>query len=242
MHKKVTFALTLLGLTDSECRVVKSLCTLSRNRSRSYNVLPPSDENQADVWIVDGKDNAAVGALHAARAKKRIPAIVVDGIQSSQHHESHIGRPIVASRLMGALDLLVTKELDYFPELVIGAGATPQSSYADERLSGALHSTSYSKRHTALVLDDSVTILKQVELALRLHDIEATCVDNADSAMDLLEAHVDRQVISFRPGARLAGRMRYLPDETGRKPHVQHRSQEVSKGPRSRRFGLRSAS
>jgi two-component system, cell cycle response regulator len=185
MHKQGTFALALRGLTDSECRVVKSLCTLSSNRPRSYNVVSPLDADKADLWIVDGKDQSALAALHVARSKRRVPAILIDAAASSADLDAHIGRPIVASRLMSALDLLVTKGMDYFPELVIGGG-TSQSPSANGRLTDALNASTYSRSHTALVVDDSVTIRKQVELALRLHDIEATCVDSDESAMSLL--------------------------------------------------------
>ena len=186
MHKKVTFAVKLLGLTDSECRVVKSLCMLSCNRPRSYKFLPPMDGDQADVWIIDGKNEGAVEALRTARAKRRVPAIVIDAAGPSAEYDSHMGRPIVASRLFSTLDLLVTKELDYYPELVIGGGSASPSSSSDSQFADALNAASHSRRHTALVVDDSVTIRKQVELALRLHDIEATCADTGESAMSLL--------------------------------------------------------
>lgn len=186
MHKKVTFAVTLLGLTESETRVVKSICMLSCNRPRSYKVISPIEEDGADVWIIDGKNDQAVEALRTARAKRLVPAIVIDAAGQSPEYDSHMGRPIVASRLFSMLDLLVTKELDYFPELVIGGGGSSASSSAAGQFEDALHAASYSRRHTALVVDDSVTIRKQVELALRLHDIEAACVDTDESAMELL--------------------------------------------------------
>ncbi len=183
MHKKVTFSVKLLGLTESECRVVKSLCMLSCNRARSYKVLPPMDGDQADVWIIDGKNDGALEALRTARAERRVPAIVIDAAAPAAEYDSRMGRPIVASRLFSVLDLLVTKELDYFPELVIGGGEAGPSSSADIQLADALHAALHSRRHTALVVDDSVTIRKQVELALRLHDIEAICADTSESAM-----------------------------------------------------------
>lgn len=189
-QKKNAFKVTLLGLTDSERRVVKSLCMLSSNRPRSYQVLQqPEDPSGADIWIVDGRNNAAMDALEAVRADRRIPAIIVDNQPSSSDYESCIGRPIVASRLLGALDMLVTQALDYFPELVIGDSGTNLATSTREQIAQALHKSLPSKRYTALVVDDSATIRKQVEIALRIQDIEAVCVDSAEAAQKLLISH-----------------------------------------------------
>ena len=187
---KKPFTITLLGLTESERRVVKSLCMLSRSRPRSYHVLQqPDDPTRADIWIVDGKNRAAMDALEAIRTQQRLPAIIVDNHQPSSDDESCIGRPIVASRLLGALDLLVTKALDYFPELIIGDGNGNLVTATREQLTQAMQKRLPTRRHTALVVDDSVTIRKQVELALRLQEVEAVCVESAEAAEKLLIAN-----------------------------------------------------
>lgn len=184
---KNTFTVTLMGLTESERRVVKSLCMLSRNRPRSYQVLQqPDDPTGADIWIVDGKNEAALESLATLRRARRVPAIIVDHHPSSADDESCIGRPIVASRLLGALDLLVTKALDYFPELVIGDGGGNLATSSKGQFAQVLDKSLPSRRHTALVVDDSVTIRKQVELALRLQEVEAICADSAEAARTLL--------------------------------------------------------
>ena len=188
MHKKGTFAVKLLGLTESERRVVKSLCMLSCSRTRSYKVLSPTEGIEADVWIVDGRDQTAMDALRVEQSGRRVPAIVIDAATESAAEGSHMGRPIVASRLLSALDHLVTKAWDYYPELVIGGngGEESHSAPVGGNPGGTLHPGSLSRGHTALVVDDSVTIRKQVELALRLHKVDAVCADSGESALALL--------------------------------------------------------
>ncbi len=186
MHKTGTFSVMLWGLKDSECRMVKSLCMLSCNRPRSYQITSPMHAHEADVWIIDGTDNGARESLQSAQTRRRIPAIIIDSSAPCAEYDSRMERPIVASRLLSMLDLLVTKELNFFPELVIGGKAETKASSAGGTFTEALHDTSYSSHYTALVIDDSVTIRKQVELALRLHDVETTCADSGESAMALL--------------------------------------------------------
>jgi two-component system, cell cycle response regulator len=188
MLKKGTFSIAMLGLTDSERRVVRSLCVVSSSRPRAYAVAPESGFEQADLWVVDSSDPHSLAKLDAIRAKRRVPALVVGSAESASAADPCIRRPLVASRLLNALDLLVTKDLAYMPELVIGGGASA-SAPGGEPLANALETAVNPKRFTALVVDDSATIRKQIELALKLHDIEPTCAETGEAAMELLAQH-----------------------------------------------------
>jgi len=188
MPKKSTFTIMLLGLKESERRVLKSLCMLSGNRPRSYKIVSAMDADHADFWVVDGRDATALASLRSARMTRQIPVMVVDPSDFPDEYDASIGRPIVASRLLSAFDLLVGKTLGENPQPPAGEAAslTPpvpapaSSSVQDVPLAGQ------GRRHTALVVDDSLTIRTQVELALREHAVEATCADTAEAAMALL--------------------------------------------------------
>lgn len=188
MLKKGTFSIAMLGLTDSERRVVRSLCVVSSSRPRAYAVAAESSAEQADLWIVDGSDPNSLARLGAVRTKRRLPALVVGPTEPAAGGDACIRRPLVASRLLSALDLLVTKDLAYMPELVIGGGSSA-SEPGGEPLANALETATKPKRFTALVVDDSATIRKQIELALKLHDIEPTCAETGEAAMALLGQH-----------------------------------------------------
>ncbi len=187
MQKKNTFAISLLGLTESERRVVKSLCLLSSHRQRSYEVIAQTAQDRADILIADGQDREAMNALAAIRSTRTVPAVIVDATLEAADCDSQVRRPIAASRLLGVLDLLVTQKLNFFPELVIGGGGA--STYAAGGGQLVDNAEPRPKRHTALVVDDSVTIRRQIELALRLHDIEAVCAETGEEALALLERH-----------------------------------------------------
>lgn len=180
MPKESTFAIMLFGLTESERRVVKSLCMLSGSRPRSYQVLSTMDAHQADVWIVDGRDADALESYQTLRAERAVPAILVDAGLEANECEARLGRPIVASRLLNALDQLVGNAIGQ----VTAAVSRPTPASPPARASA--QSAPRPRRHTALVVDDSLTIRKQVEMALHMHDIEAACAESAEEAMELL--------------------------------------------------------
>ncbi|MFD2113184.1 response regulator [Thiorhodococcus fuscus] len=187
MPKKSTFTIMLLGLKESERRVLKSLCMLSGNRPRSYKIVSAMDADHADFWVVDGRDATALASLRSARMTRQIPVMVVDPSDFPDEYDASIGRPIVASRLLSAFDLLVGKTLGETSPLPAGEAVPPAP--VPKPASNGVHDAplmDHGRRHTALVVDDSLTIRTQVELALREHAVEATCAETAEAAMALL--------------------------------------------------------
>ncbi|EXJ14497.1 response regulator [Imhoffiella purpurea] len=158
---------------------------LSRNRPRAY-VLEDGHAVHADLWIVDGTDEQSMAALSQARARRPVPALIVSPRDTSGSEEGRIGRPIIASRLLNALDLLVTKDLAYFPELVIGESATDSANPGSERFLAAIDSAEHRSSYSALIVDDSPTIRKQIELSLKIHGIETATAETGEIAMALI--------------------------------------------------------
>jgi two-component system, cell cycle response regulator len=187
MLDKRKFSIAVLGLTDTERRVVRSLCVVSSSRPRAYFVADDHPE-LADLWIVDAAEPKCVAYLEAARAKRYVPALLVAAAAPTSGADPCLRRPLVASRLLNALDLQIGKELAGAPEPAAGSAAAASAQRVGPLATGR-QATALPKRFTALVVDDSVTIRKQVELALRLHDIEPTCAETGEAAMELLEHH-----------------------------------------------------
>lgn len=184
-HRNGAFSIALLGLSASERRVVGSLCVLSKNRPRSY-VLEDKHAVRADLWIVDGADEQSMSALSQARSNRPVPALIVSPKSTGKTTDVCIGRPIVASRLLNALDVLVTKDLAYFPELVIGEAGADSASPDQERFLAAIGTGEHRGTYAALIVDDSPTIRKQIELALKIHGIETSTAETGESAMALI--------------------------------------------------------
>lgn len=188
MRDKRGFSVAVFGLTDTERRVVRSLCVVSGSLPRAYAVAPEGGAVQADLWIVDGADPQSLASLTAARTKHHVPAVLVGSTDAASTPDICLRRPLVASRLLHALDALVTRELAHAPEHGNGAGLPVPGTPSAEGAQGRPISAE-PKRFKALVVDDSVTIRKQVELALKLHDVEPTGAETGEAAMALLAEH-----------------------------------------------------
>lgn len=181
MNSKKTFTLVALGISDVEMRMVRSLCLVSSGRARSYTVIEDRQAANADLWVVDAGMRSAMEMLQKLRLRRHVPVVLIAANGAESQEAYVLRRPIAPSRLLGMLDALVTRELAYVPELVIGGKAEEPGGVA-----AMLAAKPALASHTALVVDDSATIRKQVELALKAHGVAAVCADSGEAAMAAL--------------------------------------------------------
>ena len=71
-------------------------------------------------------------------------------------------------------------------ELVIGSTGAGAPTAAHASVTAAPAMAAVRRQHMALVVDDSPTIRKQIELALRLAGVEAVCAETAEAASEAL--------------------------------------------------------
>jgi twitching motility two-component system response regulator PilG len=167
MNDKCTISVAFIGLTAREQNVLLSIFKLSSCRPRIYTLAPIPDDSPPGIVLVDADDPAAMTLWHDLCAREqsysRVPAVMV-----SQHDrrptgdQYHIKRPLLASRLLHFLDQLPhTAETTATVEVV--------------------------QQPRALVVDDSVTMRRQVELALQQCGIATDSAENGEQALASLK-------------------------------------------------------
>lgn len=186
MGEKKSIALSTFGLKDTDLRLLKTICALSEGRDRPYRFFV-SDTPVAlpTIWIVDADALPEWRAQYAAAGAMAI----VFGATTDAADEGHIvQRPVTASRVMAALDAVAARHMEKLAQLVIGGNS---GLVAEERAEFSASVPGYS-RYTALVVDDSPTIQKQIELGLRLNGVGSICVGTGEEALEALkESHFD---------------------------------------------------
>lgn len=140
-------------------------------------VVPPTLVHQADILLVDGDDSKAVDRWE--QSSGHTPAIIISaGGAGTNGARYSLSRASLPSRLMRMLDDVTIQELKYVPELVVGDETTTSRPFAGE----------VSRKHrfgpTALVVDDSYAVRKQMKICMDLYGMAA---DFAETAEDGLE-------------------------------------------------------
>ena len=186
MGDKKIFAVAIIGTTDYERNILKSIFKLSQDRDYTYTLTSISEPNQ--ILIVDADDQQAIAqwnmlygdaaiksaSSNASHATCSISTIMVTKDKALDEFSFHIRRPFVTTHILSILDQVAAKV----------AAITQQQRPVSER--GFPADADVAITATALIVDDSSTIRKQIEMELRLFNIGSDAVESGEQAFELL--------------------------------------------------------
>ena len=165
-----------LGLTQTEENILKSICNISKGRTLgSYSVGDESKLSESNVVIVNADDLNATNKWGALAARERPPVLVLYSRVPRAEPGSHfLLRPFSPSKLLVLLDRIDTELRDSAevwkkPSLVQQNTATPMAD---------------SLR--ALVIDDSPTVCKQLEIELSNLNFLPDIAETGEQGLELL--------------------------------------------------------
>ncbi|MFN0300330.1 MAG: response regulator [Burkholderiales bacterium] len=160
---------------------------MTKSRARSYEIGERGVVDNADLIIFDGDRPETVREWRSACEKKNIPSLMLSTrTTSAEPGTTRLARPLVPSSLLHALDAVkivkaavrvANEDLNFIPP-----GTRPASGAVETRAPAIVKPTTAEVMIArALVIDDSPTVRKQLELALRAVKVD---VDQAESGED----------------------------------------------------------
>jgi len=196
MSDKRTFSVAILGFSEGEQRVLRSVFSLSSTRNPSFTAYAFSREIAADIVIVDADNPRAVNGWEAYRRvharTSQIPVVMLARKKPEEPGAYFLPRPIMATRLLALLEQVANEALGYQPVLAIeldekqgdtSAGdvrASQDQAVADKAGKG-------NGGVTALVVDDSLPVRIQMKMALEKLAAQVHFAETGEEAFKLLE-------------------------------------------------------
>ncbi len=178
MHDRPrSIEVAVIGLPEHEQRLFSSLTQISSVRARAYVFGKFGELNAARIMIVDRDQPHAVEAWRTAFRLRPVPSIAVsaDGRELRDCVRA-VKRPLVASRLLSLLDEVYeeARRAAVARAREEGGAATgaPTAAPAEART-----------RSRALIVDDSPTARKHIELALRRFGLEIEFAESGEQAL-----------------------------------------------------------
>lgn len=165
-----------LGLTSSEENVLKSIAAMTRGRTYGcYAVNTGDNVADSDIVIVNVDDVEAAIKWRTLAVMPNPPAMALyTREQPADPAQPYLLRPIGPSKLLALLDNIAAGLRD--SALVWKKSNQPQIA--------AMPVPSVLRR--ALVVDDSPTVCKQLELELRNFNIQSDIAESGERALQLL--------------------------------------------------------
>jgi twitching motility two-component system response regulator PilG len=181
-----TFTVTVIGIPENERNVLKNIFKLSLYRAYTYTLVSVGEPSQ--ILMVDADDPSALAEWRALRddsvsqsslskpgaAPAPMPTVLVTKEAPANSTAYYIRRPFIATRVLGVLDQVAAQAPGAAPERMIG-GSAPVAVQVEE-----------PPAPTVLVVDDSSTIRKQLELELKLLGVQVDAVESGEQAFESL--------------------------------------------------------
>lgn len=163
-----------LGLTTDELRLLGSIACLTGSRpGGGYHIA--TDVRDADICIVNADDYSAMSKWRYLSVGANPPVMVLyTGTKPVDPSQDYILRPFGPSRLLALLDKISTKIRESAEVWKI-----PVESKQLQACAGA-------PQTRALVIDDSLTVLKQLSIELQKLNIQADCAETGESGLNML--------------------------------------------------------
>ncbi|HYS14370.1 MAG TPA: response regulator [Burkholderiaceae bacterium] len=180
MGKRV-LRVAAFGLKPNEQSVLRSISVLSCHSSRAVSFELVADGSVADLFLVDIDHGEAVSRWRASDPQQMRPVIAIE-TQGKSAAQKVLRRPLLASRLLAALDEVATNVERFGPRTLMPIAPPAESLLPlDPQAAAVPH-----PRQAVLVVDDSPTVRKQLEIVLRGRDVDTTLVATGEHALDAI--------------------------------------------------------
>src|SRR5258706_12165704 len=166
-----SYSVDVIGFNPTERLLLSSIFGLAARRDPSFAQRKAGATRQADVYLVDGADQAAMTEFRAVRARFPAPAVLI-GEGDAQAGLPALQRPLQWARVLQSCD-----------DAVQSAG----ESAAHLEKTRVLKPRQITKQidDAVLVVDDNATVRKFMEAKLAPYGFAVDCAETGEQAVGL---------------------------------------------------------
>ena len=188
MKNKRVFPITIVGFSEKEQSLLRSIFLITNERERAYLVVERLNDPLGEIVLVNGDDPDSVAFSRSknVRCNPGAPNLFIGGRAVRDPDAVCIQRPFGTSKLLAALDKITIKELRYFPELVITNESTGEHRRVTGQFSAAELDAQLSSKFKALVVDDSQPVRELIKIELGLLGVKSIPAQAGEQALELL--------------------------------------------------------
>lgn len=189
-QQKRIFPISIIGFSDNERRLLRSMFLLTTERDRSYLIVERRDDPAGDIVLVNGDDSDAVAYSKNSSNPKHpanAPRLYLGNAALNSKQEKFIARPITTTRLLEALDHITISELDYCPELIINDDNVSHQILAEHFPPKQIPDT--NAIYHALVVDDSRPVRELMKINLGLLNMSVDFAQTGEQALEMIYQH-----------------------------------------------------
>lgn len=189
MKQAHEFKIYLLGISAKDEQMLQHVLRVATGSARQYVLSRDGAIEDGKILVVNSDSDEAISHwirnYLSAERKPKMPTVFAGKRKVKANNVYYLDSLIMASRVLGVFDTITIKEMNYIPELTIG-GNMHENTIAQsviEELANAGKDGEYS--FTAMVVDDSQPVRKQLEIELKMLGAKVELAENGEQALEL---------------------------------------------------------
>lgn len=192
MSNSQEFLIYLMDIPEKDAQMLQRVLNVTGGSKRKYTLTDNSDPVKNKIYIVNADSDESIKKWSRRylndENKSTVPTIFAgkrtvkgDGIYNTCI-------PFRATQILSILDTITVKEMNFIPELTIG-GIVDESGLSTSALEKIISLKTCDNEFTALVVDDSQPVRKQMELELKLLGIRVFLAESGEQAIELTKLY-----------------------------------------------------
>ncbi len=181
-----TFSVSTIGVPRKELHLLRAIFALSKTRSAHFGLADENSNHNADIIVVNQDDPTAMAEWHSTFTDQKgtpaCPTIRLTNHIPNDDDRYYLNKPFIATRVLGLLDQITMKELEFEQVLAFNETSSSTSTKSLE-VSASEHK---SENFRALVVDDSLPVRIQMDLALKQFASDVDFAETGDKALEFI--------------------------------------------------------
>ncbi|MCW9015177.1 MAG: response regulator [Gammaproteobacteria bacterium] len=191
MSKAHEFGVYLIGISDSDKHSLQRMLRLRGNTgiARNYVITEDSSADPNKIYVVNSDSDESISywckRFLGSDKLPKVATVFAGKRRIKADKVYHVTLPFVAPQVLSVFDTITVKEMNFIPELTIGAAADEMdlSQTFLEEIAESKFASDF--RFTAMVVDDSQPVRKQLEIELKLLGAKVELAENGEQALAL---------------------------------------------------------
>lgn len=185
----------VLGFDGAEFHLIRNVLKISTCRPQGgYEIHVGVNAINCELLIANVDDSSAMASLQSVSGQERSTVKLLVSSTEPVHSTSttYCMRPLSPVKLLKLLDQLVLEKRLHEPAHQIFSGKETTEPARTNDCEGLVDPTStlgFPKTRRALVVDDSPTVRKQLELELKASNIHVDSAETGETGLDLMGKH-----------------------------------------------------
>ena len=180
------YYISTIGLAEKDVAALNRILVLSLKRERVYSIEKRAHD-RADIIIVNADIEMAIAKVKQV-ARKAQSIVYATSFPDLKNFPDMIKLPFLGSRAIRMFDQIIVRKTGDLPEISFSDDNT---LYEIDRVSTSYIESSFVDNDLmqVLVLDDSASVRKQMEIVLKANNLVPVMADTGERALEIMETN-----------------------------------------------------